>query len=858
MPEIYGDIRLVYSPYANRAYCLNLLAGDAVFSVEQTIEQGKFIQDGDTLNIPLNYDEALNYNYLIAHIKARNGYYQKAYFFITSYEYKNAEVCAITIELDSVETFINFIDRCEGRLKRAHAPRLLRKTIRRTTGYAYKYIISPDLFYTEDDPVDNYALVDKEIADTGEYSGGSAHRNALLLVLNLAESQIQNLKVSNRSGQVGSKYQICCNPKITVPFSDGSQALDNYYWQFSSWHAPNEYYFSGNLSRPGTPYAWFATQTYLDFEWSEGESVENVITTKNDLILKTAGNTQLIALIITFDRDSEEFSLEGGGTAQTITIRWGLDALLWFGPLLADKIVSAVSIPNFYENGGNTDGLVSLDVKLGMARVSTETDGSEPEDELDMVGGFSGLSPQTQIKAWLVKDLANLSYYLNSATYTQYLCNAIYRQNNFDLTYTLEDNRERSIDNELKLKLYPYHFSSVRYWGNNIIYKYQELAPVLFCDALYANTATSDAYFMFCPFYVIDPLASSPSMYGGYPAQLDYILPMTADSSDIWTTINTNVETLRDALINSGQRDTYFAASPLLGIGYVLRDTLGLSAVDDSNKSYLPSYAVYQDSYQEYQNYSKALAVVQNEYAYRNAEITYNQSQTSSALNIVSSLASAGLGVATGGLLGGSSVVGAGSSIANSISSAIYAGQTFDNQTAYIYNSQATKETSLAGKPPSQSGGTSGQNSLAFTGMFASEDGLNANKVIVSSYSYPLPVLTQLEQRFYRWGYSIPEDVSLEDDTRLSAIAGYKQYFCYIQFENVNTLTFSDPDDSGRLLVPSIYQADIAQRLCQGITFINIRDAGTDISSYQLDYSLDNQDMDAPTKPLFNRWWKGD
>lgn len=857
MPEIYGDLRLVYNPYADRAHCLNNLTGsDLVFSVEQTIEQGKFIQDGDSLNLPLSYDECLNYNYLIAHIKARNGYYQLAYFFITSYDYKNAEVTAVTIELDTVETFLNFIDRCDGHLKRAHAPRLISRT--NNPGYS-ETIVNPDLYYSEDDPSDNYQTERYELAKIGTTN--------LLLILNIPESMIiQPFTESSGEYVNDNEAYISCNPTNTHTYSTTPQTWSGE-WLRSSFHQSNEWIYdpdasSGSLVQTGYSYS-LRTYLNLSFDFTLREtSTSSTVNAPNHstIALRTTDTGQLICVYLAFNDTSEitllSTSASGGMASRHITFRNGLDVLLYLGPLLADKIVAAFPVPalNMPTSSPIGDGFINLTLKAGVCGVSCTSDGNEEETEDEEIY----FAPQTFTlgTGYVITDLRNLSFshYLN----TQYLVSMI---NEAIDTYTGTSAGERSIYNEKKLYLYPYRFWGFNVMGCEVTYKLQDLAPVMWSDQWRTGTSTY-SYELIMPYYLIDPLSSTPSIIGNYITSflgVDGFGQAYDGDRRIWENLNAVLGGIVELFSDEPYsifKNGWQILAPYAGIAYALQDDyIALVSVSD-RVSYLPSYAVYQDSYQEYQNYSKALAVVNNEYSYQTAQIQKNQSITNGVLSILGGAASIGLGAAAGGLLGGSAIGSGAGNVASGVSNLIFSGQTYNAQTQYVYNAQQAQESSTAGKAPSQVSGNSQGTNLAYTvwNRF-DKDSTERIQAVISQYSWPLRQLMIAEQKFYRWGYSIPEDVCLTDDTRLSAIPGWKQFFCYIQFDSVETLTFSDPDDNGRLLVPSIYQQDIADRLCKGITFINIRDAGTDCSSYTIDTTVDNYDAGTPDHALFNRWW---
>lgn len=843
MPEIYGDIRLVYSPYANRAYCLNFNTADSgdfdpVFSVEQTIEQGKFIQDGDVLNLPLNYDEAINYNYIIAHIKSRSGYWQKAYFFITAYEYRNAEVCAVKIELDSVQTFFNFIDRCEGKLKRAHAPQLLADNF-----------INPDLYFQEDEPIDRYTTEYVSVGYSVDISKPSTP--GLCLVLNVSEDTIeQPVDASTTTTSWPTTARIRCNPKNNqirdYPSSELPSDWDNEAWFNSSFHQAFRWQYINGTTEEKASYT-MAYRSFLNlvFDYTAQYGGNRGVNHTNPTITATNG-TQLIVLCLYFNNSVQtDFSMNvnsttshSGGNTEHCIIRSGLDGLLWLGPLLADKIVAAFPIPRLfnsdYEPGENTAIPARAEAGVMCVNCNGET-GNESEVGEELI--YNRPAYNTIATGWIITDLKALASVCLSAG------DAVYN----DIVGAIEGTGTESplhLQNEYKLLLYPYRWWAIDTWGLEIPYKLQDLSYMFVLGEREERWETGG---LLAPYVLIDPLASSPTIYGDYLGSFTNLFGWNYNS--IVNSYATIYSSIVQPIENSGMSNFGLFTG---GIGSYLKERF-LYRIPE-NQAHLPTLAVYQDSYQEYQNYSKALAIVNNEYAYNQADIARTQSLISGTLGVLGGAASVGLGSATGGIMGGSTIAGGLSSMASSVGSLITSGQTYNNQVENIYNSQQAKETASASKPPSQTGGNSSGNTLSYSIWGAYNSSFNATYAMIR-YSYPPRMLTLAYQKFKRWGYSIPLDVILDGDNRINAIPGWKQNFCYIQFDSVSSLTFADPDDSGRLLIPRIYQQDIEQRLCSGITFINIRDASTDISSYEVNYSEDNPDEGKPTNPLFNTDW---
>lgn len=878
MPKIVGDIVLAYNPYADRAHCIAVEKSGMTgryalsFSVSKTIEQGKFIQDGDTINLEGNYDEVINYNYIQAWIKPAQDTSSStiltlpAYFFITSYRYLNNDTTAVTIELDSVQTYYNYIDQLSGHLARSHAPRQIATTRTDSSGASQSIeIISPDLYYAEDEPVDNYQQ-SSSLDITLRNVKPSGTKRQLLLLLNLSEDTVG----VNETAEGEFTGYIRCNPEqTTTEFTYSTRPAD---FKFSSYHPASVT--AASYTRGSN-----ACFTTLTINWDVSASVTSSTATLDypllsDLTLKSPLKNQLVCVIVNIPFDNTEFTASVSSIISSRSlylnaeIEWGLDSLLYFGPLLADKIVSAFEIPGWSPYGtlADTSGYKECTFNWALSNTNENTSGEQPvthniQSSNTNSGSFSG---------YIITDLRELHGVLGSTNIRTRLRNILYFNG---LPGTTTDG-ERSVTRELKLELYPYSFTSINFSGNEILYKYQDVSPMRW-------TGIDSQCFFLSPFYIIDPLATTPTIYCGYVGQN----PGTSIVSEVDRYIGDSDSTLALALKNIAT----LMGTPLIswtgtdcvsGDFAFLEDVLSLKKLSDLSVSYLPSYAVYQDSYQEYQNYSKALAVVENEYQYKMAEITKNQSVTSGIIGSVGAI----LGLGVGGLstafglagingadstlawMGGSNLISGASNLANNVSSAYYAGQTFDAQTAYIYSKQSALEASVAGKPPTHTGGNSSNSAMAFLKNQRDPTTAGNGYASIETYSYPAPVMAQLEQRFYRWGYSIPEDVVLEGDTALSKLPWLKSQFFYIQFDNVQSISFkfkegySNDDEGVRHdyfhTVPMIYQQDICDRLCRGITFVRADGNDGDVSTLKIDYSKDNYDTQTLDHPLYNRWWQ--
>ena len=158
--EIIGRLTLVYNKFANTNKCINFKSKeqeDELISQfpHRNFDSNIFMQDGDTILVPLNYEECIKFNYCYFNNKVNN-LEQKRYFcYITNYQYVEPNVTRISVAVDTLQTFIFDIDKFRGNIERCHSARRINVSNTETP----RYIINPDLYFMEDD-VDSYKPVE--------------------------------------------------------------------------------------------------------------------------------------------------------------------------------------------------------------------------------------------------------------------------------------------------------------------------------------------------------------------------------------------------------------------------------------------------------------------------------------------------------------------------------------------------------------------------------------------------------------------------------------------------------------------------------------------------------------------------
>ena len=162
--EIIGRLTLVQNKYAVTNKCINFKSKeqeDELISQfpHRNFDSNIFMQDGDTILVPLNYEECIKYNYCYFNNRI-NDLEKKRYFcYITNYEYVEPNVTRIGIAVDTLQTFLFDIDKFRGNMERCHSARRINVGTEETP----RYIINPDLYFMEDE-VDVYKPVVTEKA----------------------------------------------------------------------------------------------------------------------------------------------------------------------------------------------------------------------------------------------------------------------------------------------------------------------------------------------------------------------------------------------------------------------------------------------------------------------------------------------------------------------------------------------------------------------------------------------------------------------------------------------------------------------------------------------------------------------
>lgn len=155
--EIIGRFTLVKNKYANTNRCINFKTKEREDELiaqfpHKTFDSNFFTQDGDSILLPLSYEETITYNYCYFNNRINNTEQKRYFCYITNYQYVEPNITRISIAVDTLQTFFFDIDKLRGNLNRCHAPR----RINLGTSEAPKYIINPDLYFMEDDVNENY------------------------------------------------------------------------------------------------------------------------------------------------------------------------------------------------------------------------------------------------------------------------------------------------------------------------------------------------------------------------------------------------------------------------------------------------------------------------------------------------------------------------------------------------------------------------------------------------------------------------------------------------------------------------------------------------------------------------------
>lgn len=155
--EIIGRLTLVYNKFANTNKCINFKSKEqedlliSQFPKKENLDSNIFMQDGDTILVPLNYEECIKYNYCYFNNKVNNLEKKRYFCYITNYQYVEPNVTRINVAVDTLQTFLFDIDKFRGNIERCHSARRINVGTTETP----RYIINPDLYFMEDE-VDSY------------------------------------------------------------------------------------------------------------------------------------------------------------------------------------------------------------------------------------------------------------------------------------------------------------------------------------------------------------------------------------------------------------------------------------------------------------------------------------------------------------------------------------------------------------------------------------------------------------------------------------------------------------------------------------------------------------------------------
>ena len=199
--QIIGKLRLVYNKYANTNKCINFKSkeqeDDLISQFEGVaLDSNIFMQDGDTILVPLNYEECIKYNYCYFNNKI-NDVEKKRYFcYITNYQYVEPSVTRISVAVDTLQTFLFDIDKFRGNIERCHSARRINVSNTETP----RYIINPDLYFMEDE-VDVYKAVETHKGIDNTIGGNTLVPHSPYIVLTFA------LKDATTSGKHTEKIE---------------------------------------------------------------------------------------------------------------------------------------------------------------------------------------------------------------------------------------------------------------------------------------------------------------------------------------------------------------------------------------------------------------------------------------------------------------------------------------------------------------------------------------------------------------------------------------------------------------------------------------------------------------------------
>ena len=330
--QIVGRLRLVYNKYANTNKCINFKTKEQENNlisqfVGVSLDSNVFMQDGDTILVPLNYEECIKYNYCYFHNQVNERETKRYFCYITNYQYVEPSVTRITIAVDTLQTFLFDIQKLRGNISRCHSARRINIGTEQTP----RYVINPDLYFMEDE-VDVYKPVVTEKAS-------NPHPTYMVLTYAIPVNTKSSGLVDDDIGKVsvdGKYYE-----KV-----GGTFELE------SSGATTNEVTLDKGTIQ-------FTKTSYNDIAYTDGST--RVFNRYNNYQTRGIGNTQLFAIIIETTTNQEELVKDNKISYETFRKVF---------PLLQDKLVDTFYIDNI----GDIEfgDYVELNVSVGAVLKSRE------------------------------------------------------------------------------------------------------------------------------------------------------------------------------------------------------------------------------------------------------------------------------------------------------------------------------------------------------------------------------------------------------------------------------------------------------------------------------------------------------
>lgn len=937
MPDINGNITLIYNAYGDPAHCFiskdynwDMLAHTSA-DAKLSIEQGKFIQDGDTISIPVNYDKAINYNYLVASIVlgGSDGTIP-AYFFIDGYQYKNSETTDIHITLDTMQTFKDQIGSLQGHLNRSHAPSL----ISRTDGDGHTHtIINPDLYFSEDDECGAYRTIGAKGLRRNkdpwlcvvfrdpikiDYPGVGYGKWKLYKPSNVITWLDDDFQWAHPStiycpvarSPIASPYapSLCLSPQLSIEFEDypklttpkvtGCKGMilarrdvnvNGDQWSYVAPGAASSNITLGDYDTPygtatedanakGYPMAFNSLLIYPT-------DIENISTKRPHIKpLKVGRDTSYYCLLYRPKAHSGVASFQHDDTS-------ALNELLGYGTLLQDRIVCAFEIPftvdplrDNYDSDFNKAFVPVNILNPFFCKYTSQ------EDFYDSISTADYALLNEKDEAFIITDIRALSLVIGedygavskvtkpkelnfSAGDWQDLDQFIYNQ-------PLVKKAVCTLTDNIKLNLYPYKYMELECMNAIKKISYQDYAP-LYWQIDPTDFSLDNFRDYLYPFIVINPLSATPQFFMDTVCNPTTIGYGTKDSTAIDTSC--------------------FVGRSHNGYGVYMNEGIDANTIYcqlPEASSYLPSYAIYQKSYDAYVAYQKAMVDSQTSYQTTMARVSGISNLVGGVANITAGtfLMHTGIEGANNtdltpnditfrGMHGrwrdarsgkfirrpsftpfgsdafsdddytwqsdiGKGIAGFGAGLSQMISGA----STLTNTPAYLRSQQLMRENVARMKSSTQTGG-------AYKGELYYVS-LNGLEFVYRIREMPKDLLAGYAKKFYWLGYYIPVDVNLEFNTTSFSvwIATKKKILFYMQFDSVRLNGSGFSADAYPPNIPLPYLQDMERRLCQGVTFINadnITNSSTpSINGFILGFKdEDNSDLETPEEPLFNKGW---